>query len=74
MPNLTVERGLSMKVVVEKDLCISCGLCMNTCPDVFEWDENEKAKALPGQAPPEMEDSVKEAIDSCPTTAIFEQS
>ncbi|GAH99283.1 unnamed protein product, partial [marine sediment metagenome] len=25
-----------MKAVVDKDLCTGCGLCEDTCPEVFE--------------------------------------
>lgn len=57
-----------MKAEVDSDLCISCGLCVNTCPEVFVWDDNEKAKAM--DVPVEAENDVDEAIEGCPTSAI----
>ncbi len=32
------------KVHVDEDLCIGCGLCADTCPDVFELGDDGKAK------------------------------
>ena len=28
-----------MKVKVDSELCISCGVCVSMVPDVFSWDE-----------------------------------
>ncbi len=64
------ERVNLMKFVVEADLCISCGACISLCPDVFDWDDNDKAKAIPDDVPSEQEDSAVEAMESCPTDAI----
>ncbi len=32
-----------MRVEVDQELCISCGACIDICPDVFEWNEDDKA-------------------------------
>lgn len=62
-----------MKIMVDQDLCISCGLCISICEEVFSWNDDEKAYANPDEeVPAELEDSVQEAIDSCPTDAIKE--
>lgn len=29
-----------MKAVVDKDLCTGCGLCEDTCPEVFEMKDD----------------------------------
>lgn len=34
------------KVTVNKDLCGSCGLCVGTRPEIFEFDEEGHAKAV----------------------------
>ncbi|MBE6915581.1 MAG: ferredoxin [Ruminococcaceae bacterium] len=57
-----------MKAIVNQDGCISCGLCVSMCPNVFSWDENGKAKG-DGIAPEFVERS-KEARDSCPVDVI----
>ncbi|MDO5520346.1 MAG: ferredoxin [bacterium] len=59
-----------MKAVVDQDACISCGMCVSTCPEVFEFDDNEKAHAVVDPVPGELEDSAQEAAEGCPTDAI----
>ena len=60
-------------VVIDKDECIGCEACVETCPDVFEFDsEEEKAYVI--------EDAdfglacVDEAIASCPAECIFREN
>lgn len=62
-----------MKVEVDPDLCISCGVCIDTCPEVFDWDENGVSKAKVDEVPEDAVDACKEAIESCPTEAIKEK-
>lgn len=60
-----------MKAKVDQDLCISCGLCISICEDVFHWNDDDKAEAIE-DIPSESDGEVHEAIDSCPTEAIKE--
>ncbi|HHY11641.1 MAG TPA: ferredoxin [Firmicutes bacterium] len=57
------------KVYVDEDLCIGCGLCVDTCPDVFELGDDGKAKAKDNAA--DNIDCAKDAADTCPTEAII---
>lgn len=59
-----------VEVQVDQDLCIACGLCVNNCPSVFDWNKDEKADAFKNPVPQETEDCCREAIDGCPTQAI----
>lgn len=59
-----------MKVKVDPELCIACGACISLAPEVYDWGENDKAQAIAGEVPSEMEDEAKEALESCPTEAI----
>jgi ferredoxin len=59
-----------MKASVDKDLCASCGVCVEVCPDVFEMDADEKAQSKVDVVPAEAEDACREAADQCPTEAI----
>ena len=68
----TNKGGIDLKAHVDQDLCISCGLCISTCEDVFHWGDDEKAEAIEEDVPAELEDSVQEAIENCPTEAIKE--
>ena len=53
-----------MKAYVDQDLCISCGLCISICEEVFHWNDDEKAEAIDEEVPQELEDAVQEAIES----------
>lgn len=57
-----------MKVVVHQDVCIGCGLCESICPEVFRMSEDNVAEVH--QQPDSITDTVQEAVDSCPVTAI----
>lgn len=57
-----------MKVVVDQDLCIGCGLCESTCPSVFRMNDDNLAEVF--QQPEEITDEVQEAADGCPVGAI----
>jgi len=56
------------KVTVDKDTCIACGTCMETCPDVFESDDELKSQVKKGaklNLP-----CVQQAANDCPVEAI----
>jgi len=55
------------KVWIE-DGCVSCGLCADTCPDVFEV--NDIATVKEGADFNANEDAIKEAAESCPVEVI----
>jgi len=57
-----------MKVRIE-DTCTSCGLCCDTCPEVFEMGP-EMAQVKVEEVPPEHEDAVQQSADECPVEAI----
>ncbi|MCL6447511.1 MAG: ferredoxin [Armatimonadetes bacterium] len=61
-----------MRVQVDQDLCVSCGTCIDLCPDVFSWNEDEKAQATEEEIPEELENDAHEAVENCPTSAISE--
>lgn len=58
-----------MKVVVNKDLCVGCGTCAAVAPDLFEMQEDGKAEFI-GELNDENMETVKRAMQMCPTTAI----
>lgn len=60
-------------VVIDKDECIGCEACVETCPDVFVFDgEEEKAYVIEGADFGLA--CVDEAIASCPVECIFRES
>jgi len=68
-----MEEVFSLKVYVDQDLCISCGLCIDTCPDVFSWNDDGKAQAIDTEVPAEVESEAREALENCPSEAIKEE-
>lgn len=59
-----------MKAVVNQSICIGCGLCEQTCPEVFSMDSDMKAIAIPGEIPPQHRDAAQRAREQCPVDAI----
>lgn len=58
-----------MKAKID-DTCTSCGLCVDTCPDVFEMGP-DKAFAKVDEVPPQFEELAQQAADECPVEAII---
>ncbi len=59
-----------MKAKVDKDICIGCGLCVSTCPEVFKMQE-DKAIVYTNPVPKNVEATCKKATEECPVTAII---
>ena len=57
-----------MKFKVDQELCISCGACEGTCPEVFELDDKSQVKLDP--VPEEFQECALEAEENCPVQAI----
>jgi ferredoxin len=61
-----------MKVRIE-DTCTACGLCCDTCPEVFEMGD-DMATVIVDEVPAESEDAAQQAADECPVEAIVVES
>lgn len=59
-----------MKAAVDPDLCTGCELCVDTCPEVFEMDD-DVAKVIVPVVPEDAEDAATESAESCPAEAII---
>lgn len=60
-----------MKARIDRDGCISCGLCPSICPEVFRMAEDDIAEVWQEDVPKEIEDLAIEAQESCPVSVIF---
>ncbi|NIM02925.1 ferredoxin [bacterium] len=58
-----------MKATVDKELCTGCGVCADTCPEVFVLDD-DTARVIVNEVPEGAKESCKEAAESCPVDAI----
>jgi len=61
---------IAMKAHIDRDGCISCGLCPATCPEVFRMADDGLAEVYVVEVPKEAEDAAKEAEEGCPVSVI----
>ena len=57
------------QVEIDQDECIGCGACVELCPDIFAFNDDEN-KAFVVTAEGGNEDCIDEAIASCPAACI----
>ena len=59
-----------MKVKVDKEACIGCGMCIDICPKVFEYDDEGKSVCKSEEISDDLSEKVNESADVCPVSAI----
>jgi len=59
-----------MKAKVDASTCVSCGLCVSICSEVFKMNDNDIAEVIIDPIPSEAEDTCREAAEGCPIEAI----
>ena len=58
---------MAVKVVIDAEACIGCGLCTTIAPDVLAIGDDGLAGALVSET---TDEAVEEAAASCPVAAI----
>ena len=70
-----------MIVTIDRDTCVSCGSCWDTCPALFEEDPDDSRSRIrelfqigknkaEGKPDGTVEGCVQEAADLCPVAVI----
>jgi ferredoxin len=55
------------KVVIDESKCVGCGLCVNSCPDCFELNDDGVAKVKNSDC---NSCDLQEISSQCPVEAI----
>ena len=67
-PDLPEE--LSMRIVVDYDLCESNAICMGIAPEVFEVRDDDFLYLLTETPGEELREKIEESVRRCPKQAI----
>ncbi len=59
-----------MKIVVDRNLCSSIGLCEATASDIFEIGADGALHILVDDIPQERRVDLEQACENCPTQAL----
>ena len=59
-----------MHITIERDGCISCGLCEGTCPSVFRIAEDGLAEVHHQPETAEEQAGAQEAAGGCPVAVM----
>jgi len=58
------------RIVADLGKCDGIGMCESLCPDVFEVGDEGTVVLHHDTVPEGLEGEVREAVDSCPQTAL----
>lgn len=61
---------MTIKPVIEQDLCIGDGICETICPEVFEIRDDGLAYVINQNPSSDLTSAIREAIEACPTECI----
>ncbi len=59
-----------MKATIDRDGCIGCGVCEDTCPEVFRMADDGLAEVYADPVPVDAEETALNARDECPVSVI----
>ncbi len=59
----------TLRVSVDKDICVGCEKCVHVCPEIFQMG-SDFVVATMDDVPPEHQKACMEAAEHCPVEAI----
>jgi ferredoxin len=63
-------QGEAMRIVVDRNLCESNGICVQLAPDMFVIDDDDKMRLLVQQPAPDQIEKARAAVRKCPRSAL----
>jgi len=61
---------MAKKITLDRDECIGCQSCVEICPKVFAFDEDEEKAYVIDTEGEDTDDCAEEAAGSCPAGCI----
>ena len=62
-----------MKIKVDQDMCIGCGMCVDICPEIFKLNSEDKSECTEDEIPENLKEKAKKSCEICPVDAISEE-
>ncbi len=59
-----------MKAVIDREGCISCEVCVDTCKEVFRMADDGLAEVYVDEIPEDASCSAQQAAQGCPVNVI----
>lgn len=59
-----------MKIILDRSRCTGIGICESIAEDYFEVGDDGVLRMLAVDVPPEDEERLRDAIQSCPARAL----
>lgn len=61
---------MAIRVLVDRDLCESNGVCVRLLPEVFELTDDDRLRLKQERAPDGLRESLAQAVRRCPKQAL----
>jgi ferredoxin len=59
-----------LQVIIDTDVCVGCGACVLSGPDVFDQNDDGQAVLVVEEPDASLRGQILESIDACPVQAL----